>query len=225
MLALCIRAASFTEVGNGLFFRSVSFSVLSSPPKCIADLKPQNVLCNRIRNGVVCKVCDFGISSIGSASSSARTQTAGMGTVVFLAPEAAEGRHGVGRCSYKSDSPGLVRTTLAVLTRFCTRYGGSVDIYSFGILLFILYTGDRDPFAGVGGGQFGLQRHISTGGRPVFPGLDQAAGAGAGTDAATSAEGVRQVAALAAWCWAQQPDERPTFIEIDAAMDGWVLEE
>ena len=54
------------------------------------DLKPQNVLIAGTGQDVICKLCDFGISSIGEHQRSVhtmRTLTIGQGTTIYMAPE------------------------------------------------------------------------------------------------------------------------------------------
>jgi serine/threonine protein kinase len=58
------------------------------------DLKPANVLVNEPNGRCVCKLCDFGVSSIGGSGKGPRTLTSGKGTPVYMAPEVMNGWRG-----------------------------------------------------------------------------------------------------------------------------------
>ena len=89
--------------------------------------------------------------------------------------------------------------------------------YSFGILLWVLWTGKRDPYAHRPDlGHFELSAYIhSDGGRPQFPvgaggGASGDGGDGSGSDGAC----LQGVVALAVRCWSASPAERPSFEEV-----------
>jgi hypothetical protein len=78
------------------------------------DLKPTNVL---VSKAGVCKVCDFGISAVlynTNAGLATQTRTANKGTLAYAAPET--------RCTP-------------------ARYSSAADVYSFGITLWTMWTG------------------------------------------------------------------------------------
>jgi hypothetical protein len=93
------------------------------------DLKPHNVLVKPTgvcgdAAPIVCKLCDFGIAAITQSIDSIseqRQRTIQMGSPAYMAPEVGEGRGGK------------------------AQYGGSVDVYSFGIMLWVLWTGACFP--------------------------------------------------------------------------------
>jgi serine/threonine protein kinase len=97
----------------------------------------QNVLINRVQAGTSGVGGDFGISSIGAAHQE-RLQALGIGTAVYIAPEVSQGTGGF------------------------AEYSEPVDIYSFGILLWNLWTGEKDPFQHAPGGVFALMLHITS---------------------------------------------------------------
>jgi serine/threonine protein kinase len=199
---------------------------------CHRDLKPQNVLVKIAKQAggeagpgeVVCKLCDFGVSSIidctssGSSIAEARVQTICVGSLVYMAPEVCEGKGGK------------------------AEYAGSVDVFSFGIMLWVLWYGGKDPYGHFPDyGEMKLRRHIADGGRPLFPidsggvgnagdggsetggggqnrtsiGSSCSGGGGGGSSSGCCMAGsmVQKVAALAARCWSGVPTERPSFDE------------
>jgi CheY-like chemotaxis protein len=86
------------------------------------DIKPDNIFLHRTPQGEVVKVVDFGIAKLVRQSEEGTTQgqlTRGMiGTPVFMAPERIMG----------------------------IEYDGRVDVYSIGVLLYLMLAG-RMPFA------------------------------------------------------------------------------
>jgi serine/threonine protein kinase len=95
----------------------------------------------------VCKLCDFGIASKidGSATGNDRTRTGAIGSPVYMAPEMSTGQYGR------------------------AHYDHRVDVYSFGILLWVMWHGRRDPYEHIQAlGSFELMRMIADGNRPVF---------------------------------------------------------
>ena len=69
-----------------------------------------------------------------------------------------------------------------------------MDIHSYGVMMWNMWTGLKDPFRHVTGGPREVERHVSAGGRPIFP-----------TDPQYATAGADQVARLAARCWAEDP--------------------
>jgi serine/threonine protein kinase len=187
------------------------------------DLKPGNILVNlpdRVR------ICDFGLSVRARLQElhSAETHTGFAGTPLYMAPEVME-----------DVSPGAKGKYV---------YSAKVDIFAFGVLMNQCWTGRR-PYDEVRGPLWKLQRHIFDGGRPLWVdekqqeegGGDVVAGAqeeerqdGAragiiDSDSDDEVERVRAaelqeaVMSLAQRCWAEDPDERPTFHEIGAILE------
>ena len=109
------------------------------------DLKPANVLItNSGTSGCTAKICDFGISKQASGDSGpfAATHTGMLGTPAYMAPEVFMGR------SLKAS------------------YSKAVDVYSFGILLWAMWTGNL-PYDDVPGSVYAMLKAIEDGRRPV----------------------------------------------------------
>ena len=96
------------------------------------------------------------------------------------------------------------------------KYDAKVDIYAYGIMLWNLWTGEKDPYSHVAS-HAALMRHLAGGGRPTFPTPVGDGGGGGGGGGGCVAE----VAALAARCWAERPQDRPSFVDIDRDMAMW----
>jgi serine/threonine protein kinase len=78
---------------------------------------------------------------------------------------------------------------------FTQTYGPSVDVFAFGMVMYELLT-ENVPYAGLSQGQ--IYRLLETGNRPVLP--PEIVG--------------EPIAGLVYHCWAQMPEQRPTFAEI-----------
>jgi serine/threonine protein kinase len=156
---------------------------------------------------VLCKLCDFGVCCITDAvSAQSQTRTIGQGTPAYLAPEATDGLHGK------------------------ARYSSAVDVFAFGVVLWNMFYGEADPYRGRLFQGFGS----CTAGRTERPefvlpaGGDDGDGDGGGDGNGTEAGGsqgrfrIQRLAELAARCWAQQSEDRPSFVEIDTELAKWV---
>lgn len=133
------------------------------------DLKPNNVL---LSNELNAKLADFGLSTVSRsvAISSTDSLTGPQGTYNYMPPEAFQ-------LSYKP-----VR---------------AFDIYSYGILLWSLFTGE-EPFPNVGYSLVELR--ISEGDRPRCDRL-----------LSLQVQGVTDIVQLMQRCWNMNPTERPPF--------------
>ena len=77
-------------------------------------------------------------------------------------------------------------------------------------MLWNLWTGEKDPYSHMAS-HAALTLHLAGGGRPAFPA--PAGGGGGG--------GLTGVAALATRCWAERPQDRPSWIDIDEELARW----
>ncbi|KAL6759173.1 kinase-like domain-containing protein [Haematococcus lacustris] len=138
------------------------------------DLKTENVLLTTDSNGnTVAKVGDFGLSRAMGDNCPTHLSTATVGTVTHMPPELL--------------SEGRLRP--------------SCDVYSFGIILWQLFTGEV-PYAGMHYAVI-VYQVTSRGMRPVFP------------DSAPPAFRL-----LAERCWAAEEASRPSFPEIITYLAG-----
>ncbi|GFR52243.1 hypothetical protein Agub_g14777, partial [Astrephomene gubernaculifera] len=145
------------------------------------DLKPANVLLKSSRRdsrGFTCKLADFGYVSVLKAAVPGGRPTVlpeeACGTVTHMAPE-----------TFIKGQP----------------LDFSVDTFSFGILMWELYTCAR-PYADVPEDQI-AQRVTLKGLRPTFP-----------------PDTPRAFGALARQCWSQDPNERPNASEVVRALEN-----
>jgi hypothetical protein len=79
-------------------------------------------------------------------------------------------------------------------------------------MLWNLWTGEKDPYSHIAS-HGALTLHLAQGGRPTFPASAGGGGGGGG--------GVAEVAALAARCWAERSQDRPSFVEIHRDLVIW----
>jgi serine/threonine protein kinase len=150
------------------------------------DVKPGNVLISSDGLGgpQTCKICDFGVSTQqGSDTSSvdvATTRTNAQGTDKYMAPE--------------------MRTGLFARAS----YDKKVDVYSFGIMVWVIWTGKNNPYHHWRGGNHKLADAIDGGERPEFP------AAAKHVDCEYDNE-LKAAQSLAASCWLKEPGQRPDF--------------
>ena len=151
------------------------------------DLKCDNVLTARRGARLTCKVCDFGLSKQrGSRATFVSGITSHRGTLPWTAPE---------------------------LLSDPSRASERVDVYSFGVAMWELWTG-RYPYADMR--EQTIMYGIMTGMRPDLP-RDPA-------DAAPEPEpepcpGWRELMTSA---WAENPSSRPTFDEVAARLEAMI---
>ena len=151
------------------------------------DLKCDNVLTARRGARLTCKVCDFGLSKQrGSRATFVSGITSHRGTLPWTAPE---------------------------LLSDPSRASERVDVYSFGVAMWELWTG-RYPYADMR--EQTIMYGIMTGMRPDLP-RDPA-------DAAPEPEpepcpGWRELMTSA---WAENPSSRPTFDDVAARLEAMI---
>ena len=141
------------------------------------DLKPDNVLCKSplsVTNPDMCKITDFGMAR-ATASAMSMTMTRGMGTPLFMAPEILTGKD---------------------------RYSKAVDVYSFGILMIVVWKNGAHPYDDYNfPNNLQLQNAIVQGTRPKIP-----------------AQCPPKLRDLMTRCWAANTDDRPPFEEVLSAL-------
>jgi hypothetical protein len=131
------------------------------------DLKPGNILLDPTSHCPI--IGDFGLSREEDASV---TMTHEQGTPLYMAPELLDDEH------------------------YCYRYSNKVDIFSFGILLYEIVTGQK-PLQDCGCSHFKLFNKIRDGSRASIPDTVEAF-----------------TANLISRCWDADPDRRPTFLKV-----------
>lgn len=158
--------------------RGMLYLHASSPPILHRDLKASNILINRTITH--CVICDFGLSSQFVADAS-RDSKAGMGvgTPYTMAPEVMQGQP----------------------------YTPAADIYSFGIVMYEMFTG-RFPFPDMKPVQ--LMYTVTQGKRPAFHDGDNVP--------VTLRELIQS-------CWSQNPGDRPKFEDIVTLLTSKKLED
>ena len=138
------------------------------------DLKPENVLCKaplEAGNEGMCKITDFGTSrSVDNLF--AMTMTKGAGTPLYMAPEILKG---------------------------VEHYGGAVDVYSYGILMWSVFHDGAVPYA-----EYEFKNAL----------VMQNAVVGGMQPQVTAEDIPEELLGLMKRCWAAEPEERPTFEEI-----------
>mmetsp|Transcript_16240 Transcript_16240/g.33375 ORF Transcript_16240/g.33375 Transcript_16240/m.33375 type:complete len:1289 (+) Transcript_16240:43-3909(+) len=148
------------------------------------DLKPENILIDD--TGSV-KLCDFGLSRLTTNDVEMTQQ---VGTPAYMAPEMA----GVGDDD-EDDEEGAIEDEESGWRT--NRIGKPVDVYSYGILLWTLWT-QKLPYSDLRvKNPFQLMVKVTSGFRPSLP-----------------SEMPKVLADLMQRCWAGNPKKRPTFDEI-----------
>ena len=180
------------------------------------DLKPPNVLLTEM---LTVKLCDFGLASVAGErrlGAKAQQQTMAIGTPQYMPPEIMQGsrkdsadveanqnrsvlenevnREHISKQKFRSTSKG---STTSNLESVPFSYDDlKVDSYAFGIILFSLWT-RREPYVGMNA------FHVMTAVllhdiRPEHSHL----------------EFPRKYYELMTLCWARDPSQRPTFVQI-----------
>jgi len=146
----------------------------SRPPLLHRDLKASNILIDTaVSSGVLCSraiICDFGLSRLETMPTQreASEQASLVGTVATMAPEVISG----------------------------DRYTAAADVYSFGIVIWELFSGLL-PFSGMNPAQVMFSVTARDLRPPIKPGMMPP-----------------EVASLIQRCWRPQPSARPSFLEI-----------
>jgi len=146
----------------------------SRPPLLHRDLKASNILIDTaVSSGVLCSraiICDFGLSRLETMPTQreASEQASLVGTVATMAPEVISG----------------------------DRYTAAADVYSFGIVIWELFSGLL-PFSGMNPAQVMFSVTARDMRPPIKSGMMPP-----------------EVASLIQRCWRSQPSARPSFLEI-----------
>jgi tRNA A-37 threonylcarbamoyl transferase component Bud32 len=139
------------------------------------DIKPDNflVISFSAKAPVSCKIADFGTSRSMTQTREEYNHTAALGTPIYMAPEIYER----------------------------VPYSAKVDVYSFGIMLWVLYT-RKEPYADIPR-VWDIPPHVMAGGRPAIP--SRCPGA---------------LGELMDKCWTHVPSERPDMYDVVHTLDA-----
>ena len=155
------------------------------------DLKSDNVLVKVVKaegefgvDYVHVRVADFGLSKIKEMSRTFSTQTLNIGTTRWMAPEL-----------YTASQSDHMNTSTSDVK---LRYPFKVDIYSFGMVCYEIFTG-RTPFQEMSNTE--LRKRVLEGLRPELP-----------------EECPSILATMLKRCWEPHPNARPSFSEICEVM-------
>ena len=210
-------------------------------PKIIhRDLKPGNVL---IGNNDQAKICDFGMSKLVSQTN--KSNTARVGTISYMAPEMIAPSTGIkyrrpvsGRQSiFKNHNRYEIMDEQQTSFNSSAQYDTSVDIYSFGIIMWELFF-EESPYSYINKVKLGLDKgpsiydklenqfmvaqHVSIDGlRPHIPfetkeecysWIERYMREGKSTEHLFNI--VFKYIELMTRCWSQKPEERPSSLEV-----------
>jgi serine/threonine protein kinase len=144
------------------------------------DIKPDNFLIVSLSSKapVSVKIADFGTSRSITQAQESFNHTAALGTPIYMAPEILEHQP----------------------------YSAKIDVYSFGIMLWVLYT-RREPYTELKR-QWDIPKYVVKGNRPSIP--DHC------PDAFSS---------LIAQCWAHNPQDRLAMTEVVTILEKLFEEE
>ncbi|KAH3757163.1 serine/threonine-protein kinase STY8 [Pelomyxa schiedti] len=158
------RRLTPAEIAHAAICMAKGIAFLHSKGVIHRDIKPQNVLVSEL-DPLLVKLCDFGLAK--TISSSARQKmTIATGTPTYMAPEVVTG----------------------------TDYDLKADVYSFGVMLYQMVTG-QTPFQEVTN-HFEVTRKLLNGERPEIVAPPGVCG---------------KAIELIPKCWAPDPATRPTF--------------
>ena len=148
------------------------------------DLKPQNILLDSLNvEQAVAKIADFGLAKIRGEVQS--QQTRAVGTPTYIAPEVIQG----------------------------TVYTRKIDVYSFGIVMYEVFTGHKPYFEEKNKNIVMLKVANNPDYRPVTDMNDV-------QESEMDLHGLmKKIIALVNSCWAQSPDNRPEFEEARAVLE------
>jgi serine/threonine protein kinase len=148
------------------------------------DLKPENILLDE--KGDV-KLCDFGLSRLTTKDEEMTQQ---VGTPAYMAPEMAGIDDGIDDVGKDGDAGGMMGEDR-------NRIGKPVDVYSYGILLWTLWT-QKLPYSELRvKNPFQLMVKVTNGFRPAVP-----------------ADMPDYLKTLMQRCWVAEPSKRPMFVDI-----------
>eukprot|EP01087_Luapelamoeba_hula_P009546 TRINITY_DN2472_c0_g1_i2.p1 TRINITY_DN2472_c0_g1~~TRINITY_DN2472_c0_g1_i2.p1 ORF type:complete len:532 (-),score=66.76 TRINITY_DN2472_c0_g1_i2:73-1635(-) len=139
------------------------------------DLKLENIMYKRTGTHMEAKIVDFGLGVV-KAKGQHYVDAKVKGTPLTRAPEI---------CHDGKDK-----------TKLGTKYNEKVDVYSYGICLWQLYTQEADPYPEIEEVDE-LYRVVANGARPIMP-----------------ADCPLKLRALIEECWSEKPDARPTFRQV-----------
>lgn len=167
------------------------------------DLKAENFLCDlHDTSKPVVKVADVGLSKIKVTAFVSGNMR---GTLPWMAPELMPGFKADG--DYRSSSPDQVDQKVSQCFHFCfTRACLQVDIYSFGVVLWEIWTCGAEPYGGLSATEAlygilsGRLQHSVPNGCP------------------------RQLGDLMSKCWERNPVRRPTIDMITTRLSDYLQE-
>ncbi|ELR16527.1 protein kinase domain containing protein [Acanthamoeba castellanii str. Neff] len=126
---------------NYLLMLKVALDMAKAISFLHTDIKPDNFLIVSLsaKAPVSCKIADFGTSRSITQAQEAFNHTAALGTPIYMAPEILEHKP----------------------------YSAKIDVYSFGVMLWVLYT-RREPYTELKR-QWDIPKYVIKGNRPTVP--------------------------------------------------------